>query len=221
MTLTELLQSRYTVRGFKPEPVDDDTLREVLSLASLAPSNCNIQPWHLAIASGHTKDRLREAMLAEVASGKQPSPYYQPGDANLTGAYKDRQYDCAFRYYDTMGIERKERDKRQALMRKNWEFFDAPHVGFLSMPKTMGACNAVDIGIFFQSLMLLFAERGIGCCPQGALAYYPEPAYAMLDIPEENAIICGVSFGYEDCKATINQVRMPREPLENFVSFSN
>ena len=112
---------------------------------------------------------------------------------------------------------------RRALSMKNWEFFGAPHAAFLSYPETMHRANAIDIGIFMQTIMLLFVERGIASCPQGALATYPGPVKAMLPIPEGNAILCGLSFGYPDMDAQINSAaaRMDREPVDVFASFTS
>jgi len=100
--------------------------------------------------------------------------------------------------------------------------FDAPHAAFLSYPKTMHRANALDMGIFMQTIMLLFVERGIASCPQGALAAYPDPVKAMLPIPKDNAILCGLSFGYPDMEAQINSAaaKMSREDVDVFASFT-
>ncbi|MDH3682409.1 MAG: nitroreductase family protein [Acidimicrobiia bacterium] len=85
-------------------------------------------------------------------------------------------------------------------------FYDAPHVAFFSLAATMGLVNAVDVGIFAQTVMLLMAERGVATCPQGSLAAYPDPVHRVASIPEGNAIVCGMSFGYENRDARINQL---------------
>ena len=110
-----------------------------------------------------------------------------------------------------------------SLSMKNYEFFGAPHAAFISYPQSMHRANALDIGIFMQTIMLLFVERGIASCPQGALATYPGPVKAMLPIPEENAILCGLSFGYPDMDAQINApaAKMSRESVDVFASFSS
>ncbi len=221
MHVTEAIKGRYSVRGFKPEPVPEDTIREVIEIARLAPSNSNTQPWHLAVVSGKARRKLQDAIFEEINSGTKPYPAFPPGGAGLKGVYKERQYACAYSYYGTMGIERDDKKARAELLMKNWEFFGAPHAGFLSMPETMNRANAIDLGIFLQSIMLLFAERGVSCCPQGALASYPGPVRKIASVPEGNAILCGLSFGYEDVGAQINDVRMVREPLETVASFTS
>ncbi len=221
MDVSEAVKRRRTTRGFLPDPVPDATIREVLEIARFAPSNSNTQPWHLAVVSGEARQRLQRAIFAEINSGVKPYPTFPSGGVGLKGAYKDRQYACAYGYYGTMGIDRKDMPARQALLMKNWEFFGAPHVAFLSMPETMHRANAIDLGIFLQTLMLLFTERGISSCPQGALGSYPGPVREIAAIPEGNAILCGLSFGYADTDAKINEVRMDREPVEVISSFTS
>ena len=221
MNVTDAIRNRYSVRAFKPDPIPDETLKEIVDIARLAPSNSNTQPWHIAIVSGDARTRLETAIADHVRSGGTPNPAFPPGGSGLKGAYKERQYDCAFRYYDRMGVARDDRVGRQRLLVKNWEFFGAPHAAFLSMPETMHRANAIDIGIFLQSFLLLLAERGIASIPQGALAAFPDQVKEIVSIPEGNAIMCGVSFGYEATGEKINTVRMPREPIETVASFTS
>ena len=221
MDVTTAIKSRYSVRAYKQEPVPEEIIREVIDIARLAPSNSNTQPWHIAVVSGDARDKLVASIAEFAKGGGQPHPAFPPGGMGLKNEYKERQYDCAWRYYGTMGIAREDKPARDALVRKNWEFFGAPHAAFLSMPETMHRANAIDIGIFLQTIMLLFAERNIACIPQGALAAFPTQVKEIASIPEGNAIMCGMSFGYEAPDEQINTVRMPREPLETVASFTS
>ncbi|MEM6999301.1 MAG: nitroreductase [Pseudomonadota bacterium] len=221
MQVSEAIKQRRTTRGFKPEPVPESVIREILEVARFAPSNSNTQPWHIAIVSGAARQRLQEEIFAEIKGGTKPYPTWPSGGVGLKGAYKQRQYDCAYSYYGIMGIDREDKVGRQQLLMKNYEFFGAPHAAFLSMPETMHRANAVDMGIFLQTFMLLLVERGLASCPQGALAAYPGPVRKIASIPEGNAILCGVSFGYPDEGAKINEVRMTREPLDVFCSITS
>jgi nitroreductase len=221
MQVTDAIKTRRTTRGYKPEPVPEEVIREILDVARFAPSNSNTQPWHIAIVSGDARKRLQEDIFAEMKAGTKPYATWPSGGVGLKNEYKQRQYDCAYGYYDTMGIDREDKAGRQALLMKNWEFFGAPHAAFLSMPETMHRANAVDLGIFLQTFMLLLVERGIASCPQGALAAYPGPVRRIAQVPDGNAIMCGISFGYPDTDAKINEVRMNREPLEVMSSITS
>ena len=217
----EVIASRYSVRAFRPDPVPDETIREIVDIARLAPSNSNTQPWHVAIVSGAARDALEARIFERMAAGIKPNPTWPSGGVGLTGDYKQRQIDCATGYYTEMDIEYDDRADRRELLLNNWRFFGAPHAAFFSMPETMHRANAVDMGIFLQSIMLLMAERGIASCPQGALAAYPDPVREIADIPEGNALLCGLSFGYEAADEPANRVRMPREPLDRIASFTS
>ena len=219
MTVSEAMRKRRTIRGFRPEPVAEDLLKKILETAQLSPSNCNTQPWFLTVVSGQARDKLEQALMAELISGKTPTPVFTLGDANLEGIYKERQYACAADYYQTMGVERADKAGRNELMAKNWQFFGAPHVGFLTMPSTMGPVNAIDMGIYLQSLMLLLVEHGLDSCAQGALANFPDPIKEIAGIPEGHGIICGLSFGYADEEAKINEVKMDRADLKQSGKF--
>lgn len=221
MDVSTAVRTRYSVRAYKPDPVPEETIKEIIETARLAPSNSNTQPWHIAIVSGDARHALEQKIFEFTAEGGKPHSAFPPGGVGLKNEYKERQYDCAFRYYGTMGVEREDQEGRQKLLVKNWQFYGAPHAGFISMPETMHRANAVDIGIFLQTIMLLFAERGISCIPQGALAAFPSIVREVAYIPEGNAILCGLSFGYEAEGELINTVRMPREPLEKVASFTN
>ena len=73
---------RHSYRGFYPKPVDEKTLKEVFELANWAPSNCNVQPWHVHVVSGEACDRLREKMKAAATEKPDGNPTF-PGRANL------------------------------------------------------------------------------------------------------------------------------------------
>lgn len=221
MNVQDAVMGRRTVRGFLPQPVPQETIREVLDIARHAPSNSNTQPWHISVVSGSARDQLVAAVFEAAKSGTSPNPAWPPGGVGLKGTYKDRQYDCAYRYYDTMGIAREDKAARAKLVQKNWQFFGAPHAAFISMPDYMHRAHALDLGIFLQTIMLLLTERGIGCIAQGALAAFPDLVREVVNVPEGNAILCGLSFGYVDERALINTVKMPREPLETVASFAS
>jgi len=219
MKVSEAIKQRRSVRGYLNKPVEQDLLKKIFLQAQDSPSNCNTQPWHVVVLSGASRDKIEKAMISEIMNGEDPSPHFIPGDQNLKDEYRKRQIACAISLYDAMDIKYEEKDKRQALMVRNWQFFGAPHAAFFSMPKTMSEINAVDMGIYLQTLMLLLTEHGLASCPQGALAMYPKAVYELANIPENHAIMFGLSFGYADKEAPINAFEVGRNELNNAVEF--
>ena len=217
--LKQLLKQRRSVRSYLETPVDEELLRSIFSDAQLAPSNCNTQPWTVSVVSGAVRDEIEKRIIADIMSGKPPANVFKPGDQNLVDEYRKRQIDCAIALYDSVGVKYEDKQKRQELMLRNFQFFGAPHGAFVSMRKDMGEVNAVDVGIYLQTLMLLMTANGIGCCAQGALAMYPEAAYELAGVPEHHGILFGLSFGYADTSAPINNYEVGREELDTNVSF--
>jgi nitroreductase len=60
MTLAELAEKRVSVRQFLPDPVAPEHIREMVRLASLAPSPNNQQPWRFIAVT-------RQPLLREMA----------------------------------------------------------------------------------------------------------------------------------------------------------
>jgi nitroreductase len=58
MEFSELIEKRYSVRAYKPHPVDDERLHQVLQAARLAPTAANRQPFQLIVI--HTEGREAE-----------------------------------------------------------------------------------------------------------------------------------------------------------------
>ena len=215
--LDQTIVERRSVRGFLPDPVPREVLEEVLELAQRAPSNCNVQPWRAYIASGDALRRLRAALVDAAASGKSQA-MSAPVDS-FFGTYRDKQIACAVELYGKMGIARDDRVGRQRAMLRNFEFFDAPHVAYICMARSFGIGVALDVGMYVQTLMLLLQSRGIGSCAQASLRAFPDVAAAHLGVPEDEQILCGLSFGYEDREVAANQTRQPRDPVSNNVFF--
>ena len=71
--LLRLLTERYSCRGFKPDPVPEEVISEIVVSAGRAPSWCNAQPWQVTVTSGEETDRFRRALL-EVAATEKPVP---------------------------------------------------------------------------------------------------------------------------------------------------
>ena len=175
--LDKTIRERRSVRGFfSDRPVPREVMREVLDLAQWAPSNCNVQPWRVFIASGPARDRLRTAMMDAVSGGTMPTAD-DPVD-EFKDDYRRLQVDCAVAMYREMGIERGDGAGRLRALMRNFELFDAPHVGIVCMEQQFGVGVALDVGMYVQSLMLALWARGVATCCAGQSAAVPRDRQA-------------------------------------------
>jgi nitroreductase len=220
MSLSDILENRSSIRAFIDKPVSQDTLNRIFNLAQNSISNCNVQPWQSMVVSGNSKDQLKKALISEIMAGKQPEPDFD-WLPKYQGIHRERQFGSANALYGAMGIERADKQARQASMLRNWQFFDAPHAVFFCMEKYLGIMGAVDMGIYAQTLSLIMQESGIDSCMQGALGQFPQPVREILELPEDMGILFGMSFGYADDDATANKTRTNRASVEQSVKFYN
>ncbi len=216
--LDATIKTRRAVRGFLSDKfVPDEILREVLELAQHAPSNCNAQPWRVYVVGGGKCQELKAVLTAEIDGGNFGNPE-NPIDT-FSDEYRVRQIECAVALYSVVGVERDDKPGRLAVLRRNYEFFNAPHALIICMDKSFGIGVVLDVGIYLQTLMLAFEARGISSCAQACLRSHPNLIRETLGIPENLRILCGLSFGYEDAGDPINKCRQGRQPIEENVTF--
>jgi nitroreductase len=220
IALDDAIRQRRSVRGYLPDAVPTDVLRQIFELAQWAPSNCNVQPWQVYVASGETRNELKQRFMDGIANGKPMTPDigFLP---SLSGEHRTRQVECAQALYGAMGIARDDKMGRMRATMRNFELFDAPHVCFLGMDKSFGTLMALDVGMYAQTLMLAMTAHGVSSCAQGSMGYYPNDVREVFGVDDNIAILFGISFGYEDTTVAANAARTDRAPLSESVIFCN
>ncbi|MFI5507390.1 nitroreductase [Mycobacterium sp. NPDC051804] len=211
--LAKVVQERHSTRMFlRDKPVPRELLDEALALAMRAPSNSNIQPWRLFLATGPRRDRLVEALLAEASTG-------YPATVGLPDSFARLRREIGSLVYGSMGIARDDADGRRTAQLRNWEFFRAPVAGVVCMHRDLGNADSLAVGMFLQTLVLALTERRLGTCLQVSIAHFPDVLRKQLDIPDDLQILCGLAVGYADPGFPANRLRTPRNPVGVNVMF--
>ncbi|RLA42016.1 MAG: nitroreductase [Gammaproteobacteria bacterium] len=218
LTFDQVIEQRKSVRGFLPKPIPKDELHKIFALAQQAPSNCNIQPWNVVVASGESCKALRDKLVAAVEQKLAPNPDYSRTE-RFEGVFRQRQVDTAVELYNNMNIGRGDNEGRQWAMMRNFELFDAPHIAFISMPKIFNESVAIDVGMYAQTLMLSMTAHGIGSCAQASVSRYPDIIREHFGLDDSLAVLIGISFGYEDTSVPANKTIVPRANIEEAVLF--
>lgn len=218
ISLEQAIRQRRSVRAFKPDLIPQHVLQSIFELAQWAPSNCNVQPWKVYVASGDLRNRLSAEMQRRIREGVKPNPDYEyRGD--FVGEYRTRQVECAVALYSEMGIERGDKAGRERAVMRNFEFFDAPYMAFIGMDRAFGTTVAIDVGMYAQNLMLLLVAHGLHSCPMGTMRNYPDLVRETFDLDDSQRILFGLAFGYEDPDAPANRTRTTRDPITASVMF--
>lgn len=220
-SVSEALATRRSVRAFLPDPVPEQTVREMVAAASRAASGGNLQPWKLYVLAGAAREELLRAV--EERSVEKPfgdGPEYDIYPKDLTEPYRTRRGAVAHEMYELVGIARDDRVARAEQMKRNFSFFGAPVGMILTIDRQMGPPQFTDLGIFLQSLMLLARECGLHTCPQEAWSLWGATIREVVGIPDNELVFCGVSLGYAAADAAINRLHTERAGLEEFARFS-
>ena len=212
LDLDEAIRERHSTRMFLPRPVPRDLLNEALALAQLAPSNSNIEPWHVVFVSGPPRDRLVAALLDEA---KRRPPNVPP----LPESFQHFRSELGAQVYGAMGIAIEDKAAHAVAVLRNWEFFRGPLGGIVCMHRDLSPADALSVGMFMQTLLLALTERGLGSCVEVSVAGYPEIVRTQLSIPPELSILCGVAVGYPDPDFPGNKLHIGRDPVQNNVVF--
>jgi nitroreductase len=218
MDLEQIVNSRYSARMFRPEPVPDDAVQRILTLAQRTPSWCNSQPWQVVITRGRGTERLRAALYGNARAGIPPEPDFAFPAAYL-GVYRERRKVCGIQLYQSLGLGRDDKAAAAEQSLENFRLFGAPHVAIVTTADALGAYGMLDCGLYVQTFMLAARSLGVDCIAQAALASYPRLLRELLGLADDRKVVCGVSFGYADASHPIHSYRTERAALSEVVRF--
>jgi len=218
MDVIEALNTRYTVRAFKSDPIDRSTLEKVLEAALRSPSWANTQPWEIYVAGGEALSRLRQAYVANLRNCVARNPDLT-APKQWPPALLMRMENLKSERMATIERVCLDKSKLKELSEMNYHFFHAPVVAYICMDKTLTPWSIFDLGLFSQSLMLAARHFGLDSAPAVTLAAHPDLVRKELKIPDELSIIIGIALGYADAEHPQNKFRSPRRAVKEAVTF--
>ena len=219
MDAIKAIKERSSVRSFLDTPVNKETVQSILDAARWAPSGVNIQPWEVAVVTGGTKSKITDALCEAHMSGAPSAPDYKYYPDSWEEPFISRRVDCGTALYSALGISRDDKEKRTQAWLDNFRFFGAPVGLFFFMRRGLGLGAYLDMGMFIQNVSIAAKAKGLDTCPQASLAAYPDIVKNILGVPDSMILICGMSLGYADMSAKVNQYRLPREDVESFTKW--
>jgi nitroreductase len=216
MNVSQAVQSRCSVRSFLADPVDDATLRSLLTQASRAPSGGNLQPWRVYVVNGDATVRFREHLVSQPPM---ETPEYDIYPNDLVEPYRTNRFEVGEQMYALLGLDRDDKAGRLRQVARNGDFFGAPAALFCFVDRRMGPPQWSDLGMFLQTFMLLAVEAGLGTCAQEYWAVRHGAVRSFVNAPDHEMLFCGMAVGYVDHEASVNQLVTRRMPLEQWATF--
>ena len=220
MRVSEAVNSRRSMRTFKPDPVPREKIEWIIETAARAASNGNLQPWKLYVTEGLARERLSNAILKALDENDLgPGAEYDVYPKEFTPVYDARRKLVGKQLYTILGVPRGDTAGMQKQFRRNFLFFDAPVGMILCVERRMGGGQWIDCGIFLDQLMLLAREKGLHTCPQAAFSRYQHVVRRELGIADDQVVICGLALGYAEPDEVPNNLITERAPLADFTTW--
>ncbi len=208
MNVLDAIKSRRSINFFDPDQtVTDEQINELISLANLAPSSLNLQPWEVIVVN----DPKRKAILRKCAYDQ---PKVTEASATLIiianpGAIEEN-VDNAVDSWVKLGYTKPEaadgarkmpfnaHGEKDSLQRK---FFAIKNTAFFAMN-------------------LMIAAKGLGLETHPMDGFSADKVKSEFNIPEDRIIPLLITVGYLKPGVTLLP-RAWRRDLEEFVSFNN
>ena len=217
------ITSRFSTRAFLPRPVPRESIKEILEVASRAPSGTNTQPWKVYVMQGASltthSDKVcaaHDAIYADPQLAEEYREEYEYYPRKWVSPYIDRRRQNGWSLYGLLGITKADKDKMHAQHQRNYRFFDAP-LGFMfTIDRILERGSLLDYGMFLENIMVAARARGLHTCPQAAWNGYAKIVLPHIGATADEMLVCGMSMGHADEAALVNSFHTPREPAASF-----
>ena len=212
MEFKDVLSREHATRKFTDQRVSEKTVRKVIEEAQRTPSLLNSQPWRIYVAEGEVAKAIRKEHEEKTLANEEP---HEEFDSLLNVEWDTFPSKNMATMSETLDyfLRGEADDFDQAQLK----LFNAPVIVFLTIPKQSPAWSIFDLGGFSQTLMLAANNRGLSTMPAHAFVKYPEVIRKYLNIPEDETIGIGIGLGYPNKKATINDYKSKRVPLDEIL----
>jgi nitroreductase len=211
MDVIEAINSRYSVRAFKPDPVPKQVLEELLTAAQRSPSWANTQTWEFTVVGGDVMKDLRQTLADKAFGQDERNPDIERPE--WLSPFKERRNENGRRLYDLLGIKREDVEAQLNWFVEMYRFFGAPNAIFIYTEKGISNWAILNIGLVAQTISLAALNYGLGSIMLAAGISYPDTLRSVLNIPGSKQLVIALAIGYPDGNAAVNKFRTHRVPL--------
>ena len=218
MHYDEVVLGRRSIRGYKPDPVPEALIKEVIEIAMRAPSSLNTQPWNFYVIAGEPLDRIRAGNTERNLSGVPESREFRSHGA-YKGVHRERQIGIAAQLFEAMGIEWEDKPKRKDWVLRGFRQFDAPVSVVVTYDRSIhgGDIAPFDCGAVTNALVNAAWSRGLGCVINSQGIMQSPVVREHAEIPDDQVIMICVAMGYPDETFPANAVASQRKSVDEAV----
>lgn len=216
------ISARRSVRAFLDTPVDLAVVREILQVASRAPSGTNTQPWKVYVLTGDAKARLSAEIIETFMDPAKAAEHHEEYDyypKEWIEPFIGRRRKVGFDLYGLLGLTKDDKAGMKRQHARNYQFFDAPMGLIFTIDRIMGKGSYLDYGMFMENIMISAVGHGLATCAQAAFNQFHKIIERQLNLPANEAVVCGMALGYEDKRAVENTLKTARASVDEFVTF--
>ena len=220
MEFDEVVLGRRSIRGYKSDPIPKDVLREIVTLATRAPSSMNTQPWNLHVVTGEPLERIREGNTEKNLAGIPPSREIRQHGA-YEGVHRKRQIDIAVQLFEAMGIEWGDKERRKDWVMRGFRQFDAPVSIVITFDKDLEDNDIAifDCGAVVNCLVNAAWSKGIGAVINGQGIMQSPVVREHAGIPDNEVIMSCIALGYPADEFAANDVVSTRRDVDDVINF--
>jgi len=222
MELFEAIKKRKTYRGYRPDPIPEKTLREIMELALRAPSWANTQPWEFAVVTGKKLEAIKEGFLEKSDTEPNPDlafPRFFPEQYRVRLPAMRRGPDA-----DRIRDDKELRRERQMMGGK---MYGCPCVIYIYTDRSFftqdgqgtNVYPVFDCGLAAENIMLAAVQFGLGTTPAAQAVPYPDIVRKVLGLTESKLLVLGIFIGYPDTANPQYNVYSGREEFDKLVKF--
>ena len=220
MHYDEVVLGRRNIRGYKPDPIPQSLIKEVLALAMRSPSSMNTQPWNFIVVAGEVLDRIRKGNTKRNLAGIPHSREFRIGSP-FAGQHRDRQVGVAKQLFAAMGIAREDAEKRQDWVLRGFRQFDAPVCIIITYDAVLADSDdtAFDCGAVTTALVNAAWSRGLGSVINSQGIMQSPVVREHANIPDDQVIMKAVALGWPDDSFPANAVVSERKTIDEAATF--
>lgn len=216
----EVVRGRRSIRGYKPDPVSKELIREILNVAMRAPSSLNTQPWNFHVVTGEPLERIRSGNTERSVAGVPHSREFRTSEA-YEGVHRERQVEIAKQLFAAMDIPREDKVKRTDWVMRGFRQFDAPACIIVTYDRILLGNDIApfDCGAVCNAIVNAAWARGLGCVINSQGIMQSPVVREHAGIPDDQLIQICIAIGYPDHSFPANAVVSRRKSVDDAATF--